>query len=187
MPPETSLQYRRKVVGVVGASDASREALEQARGIGAAACRAGAHLVCGGMGGVMESTCQGFVEERHRLGGVECGVTIGILPGEFKSDANLYVDVIVPTAMGMMRNVIIVQTSDVLVSVAGGAGTLNEIAAAWQKGKTIISMSTTGGWSAELAGRLIDGRRPDAIIDAPDVATAERKILDLLGPAPTRG
>ena len=63
---------------------------------------------------------------------------------------------------------------------------LNEIAAGWQKGKTIIAMSTTGGWSAELAGRLIDGRRPDAIIDAPDTASAEKKILDLIGPAPSR-
>jgi uncharacterized protein (TIGR00725 family) len=135
----------------------------------------------------MESACKGFVEERHRLGGVECGVTIGILPGEYKSEANPYVDVIVPTAMGMMRNVIVVQTADVLVSVAGGSGTLNEIAAGWQKGKTIIAMSATGGWSAELAGRLIDGRRPDAVIDAADTAAAERKIIDLIGPAPDRG
>lgn len=186
MTPPDRLQYRRKVVGVVGSSEASRDALDQAREIGAATCRAGAHLACGGLGGVMESACQGFVEERLRLGGVECGVTIGILPGEYKSDANPYVDVIVPTAMGMMRNVIIVQTADVLVSVAGGSGTLNEIAAGWQKGKTIIAMSTTGGWSAELAGRLIDGRRPDAVIDAPDTATAEKKILALIGPAPTR-
>jgi uncharacterized protein (TIGR00725 family) len=186
MTREERLKYRRKVVGVIGSSDASREALDQAGEIGAAACRAGAHLACGGMGGVMESACRGFVEERLRLGGVECGVTIGILPGEFKSEANPYVDVIVPTAMGMMRNVIVVQTSDLLVSVAGGSGTLNEIAAGWQKGKTLIAMSATGGWSAELAGRLIDGRRPDVIIDAPDVATAEKKILDLIGPAPAR-
>ncbi len=174
-------------MGVVGSSDTSREAVDQAREIGAVVCRAGAHLACGGMGGVMEAACQGFVEERVRLGAIECGVTIGILPGEYKSDANPYVDVIVPTAMGMMRNVIVVQTSDILVSVAGGSGTLNEIAAGWQKGKTIIAMSSTGGWSAELAGRLIDGRRPDVIIDAPDTAAAEKKILDLIGPAPERG
>lgn len=179
-------RYRRKVVGVIGSSDAAREALEQAGQVGAAVCRAGAHLVCGGMGGVMEEACKGFVEERHGLGGVECGVTIGIIPGEFKADVNPWVDLIVPTGMGIMRNVLVVQTADVLVSVAGGAGTLNEIAAGWQKGKTLIAMSSTGGWSADLAGKLIDGRRPDAIIDAPDAAEAERRLLQLIGPAPDR-
>jgi uncharacterized protein (TIGR00725 family) len=187
MSGEAPERYRRRVVGVIGSSDASVTARTQAHELGAAVCRAGAHLVCGGMGGIMEEACRGFVEARHGLGHVECGVTIGIIPTEYKKDANPYVDVIVPTGMGMMRNLLVVLSADVIVSVAGGAGTLNEIAAGWQKGKTLVALSTTGGWSTELAGKLIDGRRPDAIIDAPDVASAERKILDLFGPPPRRG
>lgn len=174
-------------MGVIGASDVKTEAARQAYEIGAAICRAGAHLVCGGLGGVMQEACHGFVDERFKLDGRECGVTIGILPGMFRTDANPFVDVIVPSNMGIMRNVLVVQTADVIVAVAGGAGTLSELAAGWQQGKTLISLSGTGGWSAELAGKHIDGRRPDAIIDAPDVAEAERRLLRLIGPAPQRG
>jgi uncharacterized protein (TIGR00725 family) len=134
----------------------------------------------------MEEACRGFVEERHRLGGRDCGVTIGLLPGDFKSDANPFVDVIVPTGMGMMRNMLVVRASDVIVSVAGGAGTLNEMTAAWQMGKTLIALSATGGWSRDLAGRLIDGRRPDTIIDAPDAAAAEAQLARLIGPGSGR-
>lgn len=183
--PSTS-RYRRSVVGVIGSSEARSEAARQARDMGAAICRAGAHLVCGGLGGVMEQACQGFAEQRHELGGRDCGVTIGILPGMYRTEANPYVDVIVPTNMGIMRNVLIVQTSDVLIAMAGGSGTLSEMAAGWQQGKTLIALSGTGGWSAELAGKHIDGRRPDAIIDAPDVQEAERRLLKLIGPAPDR-
>jgi uncharacterized protein (TIGR00725 family) len=179
-------RHRRRVVAVIGSSDASSAALEQAAGVGAAVCRAGANLVSGGMGGVMEASCRGFVEERHRLGGGGCGVTIGIIPTEYRTDANPFVDVIVPTGMGIMRNMLVVQTADIVVSVAGGSGTLNEIAGAWQKGKTLIALSASGGWSAQLAGRLLDGRRPDAIIDAPDVAAVEARLVQLIGPPPDR-
>jgi uncharacterized protein (TIGR00725 family) len=179
-------RYRRKAVGVIGSSQGSRKALDQATEIGQAICRLGAHLVCGGMGGVMEAACQGFVEERHRLGGRECGTTIGIIPTEFKKDANPYVDLVIPSGMGIMRNMLIVQTADVVLSVAGGSGTLNEMAGAWQKGKTIIALSSTGGWSEEMAGKSLDGRRPDPIIDAPDVDTARDKLEQLIGPEPDR-
>ncbi len=179
-------RYRRSVVGVIGSADVKSETAQQAQAIGAAICRAGAHLVCGGMGGVMEHACHGFVDERHALGGRNCGVTIGILPGMFRTDANPYVDVIIPSNIGIMRNVLVVQTSDVLVAVAGGAGTLSELAAGWQQGKTLIALSCTGGWSAELAGKHVDGRRPDAVIDAPTVEEVERRLLKLIGPAPDR-
>jgi hypothetical protein len=179
-------KFRRSVVGVIGSAELKSGVGQQAHDLGRAICRTGAHLVCGGLGGVMEKVCQGFIEQRHELGGRECGVTIGILPGMFRTEANPFVDVIVPSNMGIMRNVLIVQTADVIVSVSGGAGTLSELAAGWQQGKTLIAMSTTGGWSAELAGKHVDGRRPDAIIDAPTVEEVERRLLKLIGPAPDR-
>jgi hypothetical protein len=183
MPPNDASPGppRRSVVGVIGSSEVAGEAARQAQAMGRVICRAGAHLVCGGLGGTMHEACRGFVEQRHELGRERCGVTIGMLPGMFRTDANPYVDVIVPTNMGIMRNVLVVQTADVLVSVSGGSGTLSELAAGWQQGKTLIALSSTGGWSAELAGRLIDGRRPDAVIDAPTVEEAERRLLRLIG------
>ncbi|RLC07718.1 MAG: TIGR00725 family protein, partial [Deltaproteobacteria bacterium] len=43
-----------KIVGVIGAGNCGREVYELARKVGEGIARAGAILVCGGLGGVME-------------------------------------------------------------------------------------------------------------------------------------
>jgi len=176
--------YRRMTIGVIGASAADEETAQLAAGVGALVCRRGANLVCGGLGGVMMEACRGFVEERYARGGKECGVTIGILPGGDRRDANPFVDIIVPTDLGMMRNFLVVQAADILVAVAGGSGTLCEMSIAWQRGKTIIAMSGAEGWAAKLAGTRIDGRRPDTVIKAATVEEVDRALDRLLSNAP---
>ncbi len=171
--------FRRKCIGVIGSAAVGHEVAATARGVGALICRMGANLVCGGLGGVMEESCRGFVEERFTVTGKECGITIGILPGDDPAEANPFVDVVIPTAMGMARNFLVVRASYIVVSVAGGAGTLSELSAAWQIGKPIVAMNETGGWSKELAGRRIDDRRSDTIIQAADIAEAEKVLQSL--------
>jgi uncharacterized protein (TIGR00725 family) len=173
--------YRRKCIGVIGSSSVGEEVAAEARKVGALVCRFGANLVCGGLGGVMEEACRGFVEERFNMKGAECGATVGILPGGDPRDANPYVDIVMPTSMGIARNFLVVQASDVLVSVAGGSGTLSELSMAWQMGKTIIAMGETGGWSAQLAGRRIDDRRPDTVVRAADTVELEKALKNILG------
>ncbi len=68
------------------------------------------------------------------------GLTVGILPGEDASSANEFIDVKVVTAMSHARNAIIARTSDVLIAVGGGAGTLSEIALALKTGKPVITL-----------------------------------------------
>jgi uncharacterized protein (TIGR00725 family) len=173
--------YRRKHIGVIGSSSVGEDAAANARGVGEVICRLGANLVCGGLGGVMQEACSGFADERFRMGGKGCGVTVGILPGLDAREANPFVDIVVPTGMGMMRNFLVVQASDLLVAIAGGSGTLSELAMAWQKGKTVIALKSTGGWSGELAGKRLDGRRPDTIVEAHTVADVERQLTTILG------
>jgi uncharacterized protein (TIGR00725 family) len=91
-------------------------------------------LVCGGLGGVMRAVCKGFKE-----GG---GVTIGIIPSYEKENANEYVDIIIPSGLGIARNVLVVKTADILVALPGEYGTLSEIAYALQFGIPVISLKS---------------------------------------------
>ena len=88
-------------------------------------------MVCGGLSGTMEAVCKGF-----KAGG---GMTIGVLPGYDKGDANAYVDIPIPTGLGLARNVLVVKTADVVVAFPGEAGTLSEIAYCLQFGIPVIS------------------------------------------------
>ena len=64
------------------------------------------------------------------------GTTIGILPGAHIHDANPYIDFPIATGMGQARNAIIVQTAQVIIAIAGGYGTLSEIAMALKDRKS---------------------------------------------------
>ena len=75
----------------------------------------------------MEAVCKGARSVNGR--------TIGILPGDDKSDANPYVDVVIATGMGIGRNLIIVRSADAVISINGGFGTLSEISFASTIGK----------------------------------------------------
>lgn len=120
-------------VAVVGAGRPG-DAEADAETIGRLVAEAGATLVCGGLGGVMEAACRGA-----RSAG---GRTIGILPGTDRGAANAYVDVAIPTGLGEARNTIVVRAADVVVAVGGGHGTLSEIAFAAKVGTPVVGLGT---------------------------------------------
>jgi len=123
-----------RYVAVVGPGDASPAELAVSEELGAALASAGAVVVCGGLGGVMEAVCRGAKSRR--------GLTVGLLPGLDRSDANGWVDVAIPTGMGELRNGLIVRAADAVVAVGGGAGTLSEIAFALKAGRPVIGIGT---------------------------------------------
>jgi len=144
------------VIGVIGESeftDAAHEAL--AEETGRLIAQAGYVLVCGGLTGVMEAACRGA-----RGAG---GQTVGILPGMDRSEANPHVAVAIPTALGQMRNVVIVLTADALIAIGGGFGTLSEIGHALRLGKPVIGLRT---WEATRAGQ----RAPLTVVQTPQEA-----------------
>lgn len=117
-------------------------------------------IICGGKFGFMEAVCLGA-----RKSALYDGVsTIGIIPEETNKEANKYVDIILPTGMSYARNALVVRAGDFVISVGGGAGTLSEIALAWQMKKKIICFPKYGGWSAELAGHQLDKTINERII-----------------------
>jgi uncharacterized protein (TIGR00725 family) len=161
-----------QTVAVIGAGAASARLITHAEEVGRALAGAGYRIVCGGLGGVMEAACRGAA----RAG----GCAIGILPGLDASAANPHVDIVIPTGMGLARNLIVVATADAVIAIGGGSGTLSEIALAWQLGKPIVALEVGEGWSSQLAGQALDGRRTDRIVPAADARDAVRKVQALL-------
>ena len=56
-----------------------------------------------------------------------------------------------------------------VIAIQGGAGTLSEIAFAWQYDKPIIVLMNTGGWADKLTEVRLDERKREPIIGANNV------------------
>jgi uncharacterized protein (TIGR00725 family) len=121
-------------IGVIGAGACPASTYEIARKLGFEIGKRGWTLVCGGLRGVMEGAARGCGEAD--------GMTVGILPGLDRRSANPYVNIAVPTGLGDGRNLLVVRSSDILVAVSGGYGTLSEIALALKADKPVIGLET---------------------------------------------
>lgn len=150
---------RRTIVSIVGGKSGSPALLEAAERIGRGLVNAGFRIATGGLGGVMSAASKGG----RQANGWREGRVLGILPSLDAETANPWVDVAIPTGLSHARNVVLVTMSDVVVAIGGGAGTLSEIALAWQHGKTVVGLDLGEGWSARLAGARIDDRRSDSV------------------------
>jgi uncharacterized protein (TIGR00725 family) len=161
---------RRFVLAVIGNAGVLPPATEKlAVDVGRLAIDAGFRVVTGGLSGVMEAVSRGARSSSSwREGDI-----LGILPGYDRRAANPYVDIVVPTGMQIGRNIIVAAMADVVVVIGGGAGTLSEIAIAWQLDKPIIALEPSGGFAAKYAGESIDARRSDVVFPA---HTAEETV-----------
>ena len=161
----------RLSVAVCGANELGDPAVvDMARALGAALAVAGANLLCGGGGGVMEAASLGF--EEARAAGAPGGTVVAILPGPDRAAHRGFADVVIPTGLGHARNVVLTLAADAVILVGGGAGTLSEAALAWQQGKRVVALAASGGWAARLAGQAIDERRHDLVLLARSPAEA---------------
>src|SRR5678816_3408900 len=134
----------RSHVAVVGGGAAEPGNTALAEEVGRLLARSGAVVICGGLGGVMEATCRGAKSAG--------GMTVGILPGLDRFEANPWVDVAIPTGLGEARNALVVRAADVLIAIGGEYGTLSEIALALKTGKPVVGIDT---W--ELSRRFSPG------------------------------
>jgi len=125
---------RKKVVSVIGGHSCTEEVEQIAHNLGKNLAKVVEILISGGLSGTMKAVCSGF-----KAGG---GLTIGILPGYNKNEANPFVDIVIPTGLGLARNVLVVKSADVVVALPGEAGTLSEIAYCLQFGIPVISLKS---------------------------------------------
>jgi uncharacterized protein (TIGR00725 family) len=133
-------------IGVIGAGSCSEETARKAEEVGRAIARRGAILICGGMGGVMEAAARGAREEG--------GITVGILPGEDPGGGNRHLTVRVATGFGHGRNVLIPRSCNGVIAIAGGYGTLSEIALARKMGVPVVGVDT---WDPDGSFPVVPG------------------------------
>lgn len=153
---------RPPVIGVIGENDPTPEVAALAETVGAELASAGAVLVCGGLGGVMEAACRGARGKG--------GITIGILPGTQREDANPYVTYAIPTGLGHARNILVVRSAQAVIAIGGRYGTLSEIAFAKIEGIAVVGLQT---WELRR-----EGMEDDAIQPAVDPREAVRLALE---------
>jgi len=125
---------KQKIIGVIGAGDATEEDCNLAQAVGEEIARQQYTLLCGAMGGVMEAACRGAKSLN--------GTTIGVLPGSSKIQCNPYIDYPIVTGMGHGRNIIVAGSSDAIIAIGGSYGTLSEIAFALRLKIPIIGINT---------------------------------------------
>lgn len=121
-------------ISVIGASRCTAREAARAETVGREIARRGGILICGGLAGVMAAACRGARAEG--------GITIGILPGDDARAANEDVLIPLPTGLGYARNVCVVYGGEAAIAIAGGVGTLSEIAFAFQARMTVVGLGT---------------------------------------------
>lgn len=89
-------------------------------------------------------------------------------------------DVIVATGSerGGGREFVLVHSCDVVIMLGGGAGTLTEVAIAYQMNTPIIALAGTGGWADKLAGDYMDVRKRVEILRAETPKEAVRLAIE---------
>ncbi|AIC15320.1 TIGR00725 family protein [Nitrososphaera viennensis] len=163
---------RRIQIAVIGYNKdrCTDEARKAAYEVGSEIARAGAVLVCGGLGGVMEEACRGAKDNN--------GLTVGIIPEDDFSYANKYCDIIVCSTIGFARDFIVAGSADGIIAVGGGVGTLTEMTVGYMMKKPMVAVKGSGGTADEYGGRYLDERKRVEIMTAASPKEAVRMILE---------
>lgn len=151
-------------IAVCGGSEPGEAHVRLAEEVGRRIADAGAILICGGRGGLMEAAARGAVEAG--------GFTIGVLPGADDADANGWVTLPLPTGLGEMRNMLVVAFAEAVIGVGGEWGTLSEIAFAARVGRPVVLLEPTLGRGLPLP---VADTPADAVRDALSAAQQGRE------------
>ena len=146
------LSYRFQIA-IIGGRDIDQEAQILVEDISRMLVEEGHRIVTGGLGLLPSAAHRGA---KSASNATEAD-TIAILPGFDPKPAYNHADIIIPTGLDVSRNAI-VANSDAVIAVGGGAGTLSEIAYAWQFKRPILATSVEG-WSSKVAGQVVDNRK----------------------------
>ena len=146
--------FSKPIISVIGDAniDENSNKYKFAEKLGEKLIDKGYRIKTGGLNGIMKAVFKGAHNSKNRM----FGDLIAILPG-YNKNANEYADIKIATGKDIMRGEDIVDACAV-ISIGGGAGTLNEITIAWAKFKLILACSEFEGWSKELSNKKIDKR-----------------------------
>jgi hypothetical protein len=122
---------------VIGGYEVDETVLALAEEVGRLLAQRGCVVKTGGRRGVAEAASRGAA-----LAG---GITLGMLPGTTRDEANPYVTIAVPTGLGETRNALVVMGTDAVIALPGAYGTLSEVAHGLLAGVPVIGVGE--GWS----------------------------------------
>lgn len=161
-------------IGVIGQSgDISPLTQKLAEETGREIARRRAVLLTGGTNGVMECVSRGAKAEN--------GLVVGILPGDTLDMANDYIDIPITTGLSFdYRSLILIHSSDCLIMIGGGNGTLGEASAAYLNRKPVVILEPSGGWAGRIRtsayeGSYLDERKTVTL----DYAQTAREAVDI--------
>ena len=169
---------RRNQILVIGSGQdqCAETVYHTAYQVGLEIAKRGAILLTGGLGGVMEAASKGAKE----VG----GFVIGIVPQDDKSAANPYCDAVIATGMGFARDFLTAYSADAVIIVGGGAGTMIEVAAAYQKKIPLITVRGSGGTADKVVDTYLDERKLEIVLGEDSPEKAVNTALRLIGPRP---
>jgi uncharacterized protein (TIGR00725 family) len=153
---------RVRQIAVIGSGrlEPGSELARLAEEVGRRLAEAGAVVVCGGLGGVMEAASRGAAEAG--------GDVIGILPWVSPDEAGPHCTHVVATGTGHARNLAVVASGEVTIAIGGEWGTLSEIGHARSIGRTVVALRS---WAPKGEGPMADA--PGVIVAAaPEEAVA---------------
>ena len=129
------MRAQRITISVIGGHSSNAKVERFAHKIGEIVAKYDCITVCGGLSGVMTAVSKGAKSAG--------GLTIGLLPGNQKTDANPYIDIALPTTIGYARNAMVACSADVIVALPGSFGTQSEICYGLVYGRPVIDL---GNW-----------------------------------------
>ena len=159
---------RAKQVSVIGtgACEERSQVWGLAEEVGRRLAEAGATVVCGGLGGVMEAAARGASEAG--------GTVVGIVPTTSVEDANPHCTYVVATGVGYARNLAVVASGEAVIAVGGEWGTLSEIGHARTLGRTVVALRS---WTLRGEGSMASA---PGIVPADSAEEAVAAVLDAL-------
>ncbi len=170
------LPARRRIVGVMGPATCDAGISALAGELGRRLAEAGYTVLCGGGAGAMEAVARGASEAG--------GLTIGILRGhdERETRPNDFIQIALYSGISHARNLMNVLSSEAIVAISGGYGTLSEIALALSNNRPVILLDS---WTFDVPA----GVPPARILRAADPAEAVAmvdQIVPVAGQETTR-
>lgn len=157
-------------IGVMGSAydlKYSDDALSFAKELGRKIAESGNILVYGA-----EKEYTSLSTEAAKVASSCGGITVGVAGGKSKAVFGEFRPTVLINSgleIGGGREFNLVLSCDVIIAIAGGSGTLTEMAIAYQAGIPIIVVDKFGGWSKKLVNKYIDERKRLKCLTAEDV------------------
>jgi len=174
------MNTKRLQIGVMGSAADQHyppELEELAASIGTHIAGAG-HILVYGANRDTDTLPNVAARAAKAAGGLCVGVTYGrdrrVIYGKESAD----VVIATGSERGGGREFVLVHSCDVVIMIGGGAGTLTEVAIAYQMNMSIVALVGTGGWADKLAGEYMDVRERAKIIRAETPKEAVRLAIE---------